>query len=160
MRLFHDFSFSQSTNLLAVNRNEKDTNFPENVKDDRCNSEVNDVTGAAISENDNPRPGGERIILKQTYRKEIVLARNAIVTQAGRQPPLVTFSESKNLREIDAHGNHHAAIIPRYLNLEPSLAMDWLEIAWEELHLRERVGAGTSSDSLNCICFCFMMLSF
>lgn len=32
--------------------------------------------------------------------------------------------------------------IPRYLNLEPSLAMDWLEISWDELHIKERVGAG------------------
>ncbi|KAK9109059.1 hypothetical protein Sjap_017119 [Stephania japonica] len=32
---------------------------------------------------------------------------------------------------------------PRYLNLEPSLAMDWLEISWDELHIKERVGAGS-----------------
>ncbi|KAK9136155.1 hypothetical protein Syun_015485 [Stephania yunnanensis] len=31
----------------------------------------------------------------------------------------------------------------RYLNLEPSLAMDWLEISWDELHIKERVGAGS-----------------
>ena len=31
---------------------------------------------------------------------------------------------------------------PRYLTLEPSLAMDWLEIAWDELHIKERIGAG------------------
>ncbi|KAL5559957.1 hypothetical protein UlMin_036168 [Ulmus minor] len=33
--------------------------------------------------------------------------------------------------------------VPRYLNLEPSLAMDWLEIAWEDLRIKERVGAGS-----------------
>ncbi|PON89837.1 Mitogen-activated protein kinase kinase kinase [Trema orientale] len=33
--------------------------------------------------------------------------------------------------------------IPQYLNLEPSLAMDWLEISWDELHIKERVGAGS-----------------
>ncbi|KAK4751827.1 hypothetical protein SAY87_020625 [Trapa incisa] len=33
--------------------------------------------------------------------------------------------------------------LPRYLNLEPSLAMDWLEISWDELHIKERVGAGS-----------------
>ncbi|PWA68793.1 protein kinase superfamily protein [Artemisia annua] len=32
---------------------------------------------------------------------------------------------------------------PRYLTLEPSLAMDWLEIAWDELHIKERIGAGS-----------------
>ena len=35
-----------------------------------------------------------------------------------------------------------ASSIPRYLDIEPSLAMDWLEIAWDDLHLKERVGAG------------------
>ena len=35
--------------------------------------------------------------------------------------------------------------IPRYLNLEPSLAMDWLEISWDELRIKERVGAGIPS---------------
>lgn len=34
--------------------------------------------------------------------------------------------------------------IPQYLNLEPSLAMDWVEISWDELHIKERVGAGIS----------------
>ncbi|KAL8144096.1 hypothetical protein V2J09_017128 [Rumex salicifolius] len=38
---------------------------------------------------------------------------------------------------------HPASAIPRYLNLEPSLAMDWLEISWDDLHLKERVGAGS-----------------
>ncbi|XP_024017114.1 serine/threonine-protein kinase CTR1 [Morus notabilis] len=33
--------------------------------------------------------------------------------------------------------------IPRYLTLEPSLAMDWLEISWDELRIKERVGAGS-----------------
>ena len=32
--------------------------------------------------------------------------------------------------------------IPKYLNLEPSLAMDWLEISWDDLRIKERVGAG------------------
>lgn len=35
-----------------------------------------------------------------------------------------------------------AAISP-YLTIEPSLASDWLEISWDELHIKERVGAGT-----------------
>ncbi|GFQ04967.1 serine/threonine-protein kinase ctr1 [Phtheirospermum japonicum] len=91
--------------------------------------------------------GGDRVIIKQTYKKEIVLARNAVSTQADRQPAKVTFSESKTSVEtknksVD-HGKHLASNIPRYLNLEPSLAMDWLEIAWDELHIKERVGAGS-----------------
>ncbi|KAL8153965.1 hypothetical protein V2J09_011725 [Rumex salicifolius] len=45
-------------------------------------------------------------------------------------------------REIEV-SSHPASSIPRYLNLEPSLAMDWLEISWDDLHLKERVGAGS-----------------
>lgn len=41
------------------------------------------------------------------------------------------------------------AAIPKYLSLEPSLAIDWLEISWDELELKERVGAGTLSLSLS-----------
>ncbi|OVA01844.1 Protein kinase domain [Macleaya cordata] len=36
-----------------------------------------------------------------------------------------------------------SATVPKYLNLEPSLAMDWLEISWDELNMKERVGAGS-----------------
>lgn len=129
----------------------KDIIFPENAKNDGCTPEVFDVTGAAVSPDDCSRPGGDRIIIKQTYKKEIMVAGNAVLTQAGRQSPRVTFSESKDPVEIKNksfdHGKHHAAIIPKYLNLEPSLAMDWLEISWDELHIKERVGAGTSSNS-------------
>jgi hypothetical protein len=35
-----------------------------------------------------------------------------------------------------------AGDIPKYVNLEPSLAMDWLEISWDELRIKERIGAG------------------
>ncbi|KAK6116088.1 hypothetical protein DH2020_008357 [Rehmannia glutinosa] len=111
------------------------------------NPEVFDVTGAAISEDDHSRTGGDRIIVKHTYKKEIVVARNAHLTQADRQPAKVTFSDSKDPMEIKNkchdHGKHISSNIPRYLNIEPSLAMDWLEISWDELHIKERVGAGS-----------------
>lgn len=32
--------------------------------------------------------------------------------------------------------------VPHYVSLEPSLAMDWLEISWDELQIKERIGAG------------------
>ncbi|KAI3776633.1 hypothetical protein L1987_46419 [Smallanthus sonchifolius] len=35
------------------------------------------------------------------------------------------------------------ATTPRYPTLEPSLAMDWVEIAWDDLHIKERIGAGS-----------------
>ncbi|KAK6130532.1 hypothetical protein DH2020_035713 [Rehmannia glutinosa] len=121
--------------------------IPGNAKDDVCSPEVFDVTGAAISEDDHSRTGGDRIIVKHTYKKEIVVARNAHLTQADRQPAKVTFSDSKDPMEIKNkchdHGKHISSNIPRYLNIEPSLAMDWLEISWDELHIKERVGAGS-----------------
>ncbi|KAL2498108.1 Protein kinase superfamily protein [Abeliophyllum distichum] len=36
-----------------------------------------------------------------------------------------------------------AAVIPRNSNIEPSLSMDWLEISWNELRIKERVGVGS-----------------
>ncbi|KAI3948042.1 hypothetical protein MKX01_014641 [Papaver californicum] len=36
-----------------------------------------------------------------------------------------------------------SVIVPKLLNLEPSLALDWVEIPWDELQMKERVGAGT-----------------
>ncbi|KAL8492267.1 hypothetical protein ACS0TY_023775 [Phlomoides rotata] len=132
--------------IYSVNSNEtKDINFPENAKDDGCSTGVVDVTGKP--ENDYSRPGGDRIIIKQTYKKEIVVAGSAVLSQTGRQHPKVTFSEAKQPTEIENkshdYAKYHASIIPRYLNLEPSLAMDWLEISWDELHIKERVGAGS-----------------
>ncbi|KAL3634043.1 hypothetical protein CASFOL_021097 [Castilleja foliolosa] len=125
-----------------------DTIIPGNTKDGcGCNPKDFDVTAAAISEDGHSRSGGDRIITKQTYKKGSVLARNAVSTQTDRQPAEVTFSESKTPVEIKNksvdHGKHLASNIPRYLNIEPSLAMDWLEIAWDELHIKERVGAGS-----------------
>lgn len=52
--------------------------------------------------------------------------------------PLKVESEGK------CRGNF-TVTTPRYLTLEPSLAMDWLEIAWDELHIKERIGAGMCS---------------
>ncbi|KAG8369176.1 hypothetical protein BUALT_Bualt15G0124000 [Buddleja alternifolia] len=119
--------------------------FSEHAKNDGCDAEH--VNGAVISEDDYGGQGGDRIIIKQTYKKEIVVSGHAVSSQADRQPPRATISENKDLMEVKNkccyHGKHHAAIIPRYLNLEPSLAMDWLEISWDELHIKERVGAGS-----------------
>lgn len=54
-------------------------------------------------------------------------------------------SESKQEQEHVKNKveNQGAGNIPRYLNLEPSLAMDWLEIPWDDLRIKERVGAGS-----------------
>ncbi|KAK4434251.1 Serine/threonine-protein kinase CTR1 [Sesamum alatum] len=139
------YSCGNSVPICSVTGDEKkDIILAENAKDDGRWAEFFDVTGAAKSKDDYSRPGGDRIIIKQTYKKEIVVAENVVPSQANRQPK-VTFSkdltETKN--KCHDHGKHHPSVIPRYLILEPSLAMDWLEISWDELHIKERVGAGS-----------------
>ncbi|WOL16480.1 hypothetical protein Cni_G25267 [Canna indica] len=46
---------------------------------------------------------------------------------------------------IDSKGEKkgNPPTVNRYLNMEPSLAMDWLEISWDELDIKERIGAGS-----------------
>ncbi|XP_051150643.1 serine/threonine-protein kinase CTR1-like isoform X3 [Andrographis paniculata] len=124
----------------------KDIIHSENRKNDGCGPDACVDTGAAISGDNYPRAGGDEIIIKHTYKKEIVVAGNGALTH-GDGPPRVTLCDSKDLMEIKSkcqdHRKHIAAVIPRYLNLEPSLAMDWLEISWDELHIKERIGAGS-----------------
>lgn len=90
-------------------------------------------TGASTTES--PKQVQGECIGQQTYRKEI--------TVAGSQSANDTTKQLLDLEELERRGKFSAIAVPRYVNLEPSLAMDWLEIAWEELHIKERVGAGT-----------------
>ncbi|KZV57514.1 hypothetical protein F511_32342 [Dorcoceras hygrometricum] len=119
----------------------------ESVKDNGCRAEVFGVTGARTHEDDYSRPGGDTVAPKETTRREIIALKNAVVSQGDSQPPNVTFSVSNNLLEMKntfcKHGKPATTTVPRYLNLEPSLAMDWLEISWDDLHIKERIGAGS-----------------
>ncbi|KAL2527844.1 Protein kinase superfamily protein [Forsythia ovata] len=125
----------------------KDIGLPGNLKDDLCRQDVLGVTSTGISGDDCSRPGGDNIVIKQTYNEDIVVSSNAIVSLTDRQPPRVTFSDEQDCMKVKNrlldHEKHPATVIPRYLDLEPSLAMDWLEISWDELHIKERVGAGS-----------------
>ncbi|XP_021759767.1 serine/threonine-protein kinase CTR1-like [Chenopodium quinoa] len=47
------------------------------------------------------------------------------------------------VQEVDGQQCMLSASAIRFLDLEPSLAMDWMEISWDDLHLKERVGAGS-----------------
>ncbi|XP_060199080.1 serine/threonine-protein kinase CTR1 [Lycium barbarum] len=93
----------------------------------------------------NSRSREDKIIIRQTYKKEVVLSKNSPVHR-GR-PPKATLLGKMDAMDIGGRtGNHEkypAATNARYLSLEPSLAMDWLEISWDELHIKERVGAGS-----------------
>ncbi|KAM7259432.1 hypothetical protein ACFE04_015173 [Oxalis oulophora] len=93
------------------------------------------------------RLGGEQ----QSYRREISVAGTSIINdtatkQAEIKIPCQLEMEEELVKEDSEHESQvrlPAETVPRYVNLEPSLAMDWLEIAWEELHIKERVGAGS-----------------
>lgn len=56
--------------------------------------------------------------------------------------PKVELSCTVKLKESDDISACPNVTDARYVNLEPSLAMDWLEISWDELQIKERVGAG------------------
>lgn len=52
--------------------------------------------------------------------------------------------------------NVPGATLPKHLSIEPSFAVDWLEISWEELELKERVGAGTSLPQEFLLAYCIL----
>ncbi|KAJ4964950.1 hypothetical protein NE237_016799 [Protea cynaroides] len=86
--------------------------------------------------------------------KEDLVANQSPVMCGTVEEPKVQLCSQMDLRVIKSKpGNKSKAenwggfdpanTVPRYLNIEPSLAMDWLEISWDELQIKERVGAGS-----------------
>lgn len=67
-------------------------------------------------------------VVQQLYKKEISVPGSKVIN--GIKQPKLNTSNQSNVEQ-------------RYLNLEPSLAMDWLEISWDDLRMKERVGAGS-----------------
>lgn len=116
-------------------------------------SEAVDVGAAMASLEECAGLGKENIVIQQAYRKEIVVSRSQVISSSDK-------SSQSDLEEVDSkleiQSRFSAVTVPRYLNLEPSLAMDWLEISWDELHIKERVGAGISSLFLESVLTCFI----
>ncbi|KAK1268535.1 Serine/threonine-protein kinase CTR1 [Acorus gramineus] len=50
---------------------------------------------------------------------------------------------SKAENKFDVQGSLPIVTVPKYKNREPSLSMDCIEISWDELHIKERIGAGS-----------------
>ncbi|XWS23995.1 hypothetical protein CRYUN_Cryun28dG0063100 [Craigia yunnanensis] len=102
-------------------------------------------TAAAATMPENSRLRGEKVAIDQTLRKELVVSGSSVVKSVKQLK--VNLPSQSDLEEIGAEldnwGRFSAETIPRYMHLEPSLAMDWLEISWDELHIKERVGAGS-----------------
>ncbi|KAK3231073.1 hypothetical protein Dsin_002954 [Dipteronia sinensis] len=90
------------------------------------------------------RVGDENVVIQNTCQKEIVGSGGSVKKKVGK-PPKGNLSSQLEEEEskLVKRGKFPAATNQRYLNLEPSLAMDWLEISWDELHIKERVGAGS-----------------
>ncbi|XP_021679475.2 serine/threonine-protein kinase CTR1 isoform X2 [Hevea brasiliensis] len=110
------------------------------------NVEPLDVAGQSMLESSSLELEADQVVIQQTYKKQIVVSGNPIIDNVGKQTK-VNFSCQSDVMEVESRlhnqGRLPAATVPRYLNLEPSLAMDWLEISWDELHIKERVGAGS-----------------
>ncbi|XP_017603401.1 serine/threonine-protein kinase CTR1 isoform X1 [Gossypium arboreum] len=91
------------------------------------------------------KPRGDEVAVEQTLGNEIVISGTSVVKSVKQlKGNLPSQSDLEEIGvELDSLGRFSAVTIPRYVNLEPSLAMDWLEISWDELHIKERVGAGS-----------------
>ncbi|XVF36576.1 hypothetical protein REPUB_Repub19eG0069200 [Reevesia pubescens] len=102
-------------------------------------------TAAGATMNENSRLHGDKVAIEQTLRKEIIVSGSSEVKNVKHlKLNLPSQSDLEEIgAELDSQGRFSAVTIPRYLILEPSLAMDWLEISWDELHIKERVGAGS-----------------
>lgn len=87
--------------------------------------------------------GGDAV--QQLYKNQISMS-GGNVTKSIKHPK-VNVSSQTDVQQIETRADKQdrfsSAAIPRYLNLEPSLAMDWLEISWDDLRVKERVGAGS-----------------
>ncbi|MBA0566036.1 hypothetical protein Golob_010886, partial [Gossypium lobatum] len=109
------------------------------------------------------KPCGDEVAVEQTLGNDIVISGTSVgksVKQLKGNLPSQSDLEEIGV-ELDSRGRFSAVTIPRYVNLEPSLAMDWLEISWDELHIKERIGAGTSLCSslydITPTCFLFSL---
>ncbi|KAF3447261.1 hypothetical protein FNV43_RR12441 [Rhamnella rubrinervis] len=76
------------------------------------------------------------------------LPGSQVVNNSVKQSTLeVSLPNQLDAQEVQSEADHggkfSSLTIPRYLNIEPSLAMDWLEISWDELNIKERIGAGS-----------------
>ncbi|KAJ7965834.1 Protein kinase superfamily protein [Quillaja saponaria] len=88
----------------------------------------------------------DNIVMQQSLQNDIVVSGSSVIKNTFKLPNVGSSSQSE-LKELDnrlgKQGSFPAGTIPRYLTIEPSLAMDWLEISWDDLHIKERVGAGS-----------------
>ncbi|KAK4789138.1 hypothetical protein SAY86_020457 [Trapa natans] len=91
---------------------------------------------------ESPRQGRTKLNVQRNYEDGVAMPGNPSSSSICKPSNLEAPVQS-NLKDIKILGKFPNATSPGYLNIEPFLAMDWLEISWEELHIKERVGAGS-----------------
>ncbi|KAL9667900.1 hypothetical protein QQ045_002269 [Rhodiola kirilowii] len=111
--------------------------FQQSTEDD-CDS--SEVIGAASGTTVNKQSRSRASRKLQQARKE----SNCSLVEYPAGQHGVSLSIQPNPKAVSPNqANPNSGTLPRYLNIEPSLAMDWLEISWDELHIKERIGAGS-----------------
>ncbi|KAK2445442.1 serine/threonine-protein kinase CTR1 [Trifolium repens] len=93
-----------------------------------------------------PRFSEDTVMVQETSNNEIIVSGGSVVKSIFKQC-ILSSSCQPELKQVDSRIENQDYLpdgsIPRYVNLEPSLAMDWLEISWDDLRIKERVGAGS-----------------
>ncbi|XP_010527361.2 PREDICTED: serine/threonine-protein kinase CTR1-like [Tarenaya hassleriana] len=82
------------------------------------------------------------MIAQETSKEETLQLESPIENSVIKQPKGDSSVEPETPK-LESLQRFPADNISPYLNIEPCLASDWLEIAWDELHIKERVGAGS-----------------
>ncbi|KAL0727115.1 hypothetical protein Bca4012_023208 [Brassica carinata] len=135
----------------------KETELPD-IAETKCCAHVGQVcfakassvvsTGSVVPALplDIPKLGEDKIASQETCKEETTLLEDPVETSAIKQgngelpvEPERTESETRK----DKKSRLPVDAISPFLSIEPSLASDWLEISWDELHIKERVGAGS-----------------
>ncbi|CAH8384634.1 unnamed protein product [Eruca vesicaria subsp. sativa] len=95
---------------------------------------------------DIPKLSEDKIASQETCKEENSLLEdpieNSVIKQTNGDLPVEPEIAEAETRK-DKKGRIPVDAISPFLSIEPSLASDWLEISWDELHIKERVGAGS-----------------
>ncbi|EMS52231.1 Serine/threonine-protein kinase CTR1 [Triticum urartu] len=103
------------------------------IADDRCNSVFSD-SQYSVAGDKNPVQADTKC--GQVMQNDN--CNNMSVFQVSRQfKAMEVGTEGVNKENIPG------LTLPKHLLAESSFAMDWLEISWDELELKERIGAGS-----------------
>ncbi|MED6148626.1 hypothetical protein PIB30_054797 [Stylosanthes scabra] len=129
----------------------KDTNLLKNYKNsisasvDQNSGGVSEaVRPASVASHEYPGIVKDKVTAQDISNNEIIMKENSGAKASSKQSIHSTTNQLAQEKVGNRYENQDGAgNIPRYVNLEPSLAMDWLEIAWEDLRIKERIGAGS-----------------